>query len=119
MPGDEKAPPAAPRVARIWDDPTTEDEENKETKLVDARAMLELRAKAKREAEAAAKPPEAEPTPAVGASYIALLEDAVGPESEGPRIEAHEIALSDEERAAIEAEEQQQDSGGDGPPRKR
>lgn len=128
------------RVAKLWDDPTTEDEVETATKIVDARPMLE-KLKALTAKESARPATDSELTPAVGKEAARALTDlehtpAVGvalplirstlertgsgpaplisDEGEAPSIEVDEVALTDEERMAIAADDVEDESTVDG-----
>jgi len=98
----------------VWDEPSTEDEGSKATRVVDASAALQ----AFRESERLA----AELTPAVGATYVAAFidDETTAPPPNGRAeyavaatsdvtIHVEETSLSDEELAEIEEAETQTD----------
>lgn len=115
-PSPEDAPSSSSRygVVRLWDDPTTEDEASRTTRMVDTSAMVEeLEALAKR--DDGKRRIDSERTPALGTAFVsALVEASRAVESQrsdrpgaddAPQIDFEELALSDEERLALEGEE--------------
>ena len=103
-------------IVKMWDDPTTEDEASRTTRMVDTSAMVEeLEALAKRDADK--RRLDSERTPALGTAFVsALVEASKAVESsrsdrparadDAPEIDFEELALSEEERLALEGDEQ-------------